>query len=54
MRIIINVKYRHGKVILDTRLDGSSSDKVMEMNAGKDLYDKLNAMFNELNEGGKQ
>jgi len=42
-----------GKVILDTRLDGSSKDKVSEMNAGQALYDKLNAMFNELNEGGK-
>lgn len=53
MRIIINVKYRNGKVILDTRLDGSSTDKVSEMNAGKALYDKLTEMFNGLNEGGK-
>ena len=53
MRIIINVKYRNGNVILDTRLDGSSKDKVSEINAGQSLYDKLNAMFNELNEGGK-
>lgn len=50
MRIIINVKYRKGQVVLDTRIDHSSTDKVSETNAGQALYDKLNEMFNSLNE----
>lgn len=51
MRIIIGVKYRGGRVQLDTRMDQSSTDKVSELNAGKALYDRLNAMFAEMVNG---
>lgn len=48
MRIIIGVKYRKGRVMLDTRMDQSSTDKVAEINAGKALLDNLNATFAEM------
>ena len=51
MRIIIGVKYRGGRVQLETRMDQSSTDKVAELNAGKALYDRLNAMFAEMVNG---
>ena len=53
MRIIINVKYRSGSVHLDTRMDQSSTDKVSELNAGKALYDRINAMFAEIGKGNE-
>lgn len=48
MRIIIGVKYRKGRVMLDTRMDQSSTDKVAEINAGKALFDQINATFAEM------
>ena len=58
MRIIINVKYRNGRVMLDTRMDQSSTDKVSEINAGKALFDKINVAFAEMlnghSEGGEK
>ena len=48
MRIIINVKYRRGSVHLETRIDQSSTDKVQEMNAGNELFKRLNAMFADM------
>ena len=48
MRIIIGVKYRKGRVVLDTRMDQSSTDKVVEINAGKALFDQINATFDEI------
>ena len=48
MRIIINVKYRKGSVMLDTRMDQSSTDKVSEINAGKALFDQINGAFAEM------
>jgi hypothetical protein len=48
MRIIIGVKYRNGRVMLDTRMDQSSTDKVSEINAGKALFDKINTAFAEM------
>lgn len=48
MRIIIGVKYRKGRVMLDTRMDQSSTDKVVEINAGKALFDQINGAFSEM------
>ena len=48
MRIIINVKYRKGSVHLETRMDQSSTDKVSEINAGKALFDQINAALAEM------
>jgi hypothetical protein len=48
VRIIIWVKYRKGRVMLDTRMDQSSTDKVAEINAGKALFDKINGAFAEM------
>lgn len=48
MRIIINVKYRSGRIAVDTRLDSGSKDKVVEMNAGKALYDAVNGMLADI------
>lgn len=45
MRIIINVKYRAGRITLETRMDSGTKDKVVEMNAGKALYDAVNGML---------
>lgn len=51
MRIIISIKYRNGRVLLETKLDQSSSDKVSEINAGKAMFDSLNEMFKDMAEG---
>jgi hypothetical protein len=51
VRIIIGVKYRKGRVMLDTRMDQSSTDKVAEINAGKALFDKINAAFADMVNG---
>ena len=53
MRIIIGVKYRKGRVMLDTRMDQSSTDKVAEINAGKALFNQINWAFTEM-DGGKK
>lgn len=58
MRIIIGIKYRNGRVMLDTRMDQSSTDKVAEINAGKALFDQINGAFAEMvnghSEGGEK
>lgn len=52
MRILINLKYRAGKVHIETKLDQGCKDKVSEINAGQALYDTLCASFSELNGDG--
>jgi hypothetical protein len=48
MRIVINVKCRNGRVMVEPRLDQSSTDNVREINAGKALFDSLNAVFKDM------
>jgi len=48
MRVIITVKCRGNKIAIEPKLDQSSKDNVREINAGKALYDSLNAMFSDI------
>ena len=48
MRIILNVKYRKGRVEIETKQDYSSSDKVVERNVGQSLFDALNETIKKL------
>ena len=52
LRIIIGLRYRAGKVHIETKLDQGCKDKVSEINAGQALYDTLCASFSELNGDG--
>ena len=48
MRIIINVKYRAGQITLETWMNSAAEDKIVELNAGKALFDALNGMLEDM------
>jgi hypothetical protein len=48
VRIIISVKCKGGRVVVEPKLDQSSTDNVREINAGKALFDSLNAVFSDM------